>query len=221
MFVSTKLLTGSLVLMIGIPSALAKFPSDFIIHDPVIVTPAQEEAVSSSSSSASSEDAEPVFFPSDIPNGQLTRGQFIDAIGSRLYPTAQQYRCFGDLIGKDKADYSLLFSDMPITHPLALSVCVMMRSSLLRGSSNMLRPNQLVPVTEAAAIFSRLSVPVRNQNVNEPWYQRYMESMRSLYPRFNAARPGDILTGVQLRDMFCSLKRTTPQLDPMDEFRGC
>ncbi len=220
MLLSSKLCTASLVLMIGIPQVLAKFPSDFIIHDPVIVTPAVQEDTTPPPA-ASEEDAEPIYFPSDIPDGPITRGQLVDAIGSRLYPVDAQNTCFGDLISKARADYSLLFSDMAITQPLALSVCVMMHNSLVRGSSNMLRPNQFVPVTEAAAIFSRLTIAVRNADDNEPWYQRYMESMHSLYPRFASAQPGDILTGAQLRDMFCVLKRTTPQLDPMGEFRGC
>ena len=214
-----KLSAGALVLLFGIPSVSAKFyPDDFLISVPVAVTtPVQVETNFSPSFS----DTSPLFFPSDIPDGPLTRGQFIDAVGSRLYDTDAQGTCFADLVSRLTPNYHLLFNDLSISQPLALSACSTMKNGLVRGSSAMLRPDQLMPVSEAAAVFSRLSFNgTRNPHGNEPWYQRYMENMRSLDHNFTL-QPGDILTGAELRNMFCMLKQSTPQLDPMGEFTGC
>lgn len=219
MLFSSRLLAGSMALMIGIPSVMAKFPSDFVVNGQP-TSAAVQTRTHTTTHPVVSDDSESVFFPSDIPNGPITRGQFIDAIGSRLYDTDAQGTCFADLVSKPEADYTLLFNDMYITQPLAISVCVMMHNGLVRGSSNMLHPNQYMPAAEAAAVFSRLSTAIRNPQGREPWYQRYMETMHKIDPKFNL-KPDDILTGAELRDMICVLKHKTPQLDPMGEFTGC
>ena len=196
---SSKLIAGAMTLIIGIPFAAAH----------TFVAQANTTAATP-----------PSFYDSEIPDGRLTIGEFIDAVSSRLYNTDIQDACFADLVGVQAASYSLLFNDVSINQPIALSVCAMMKNGLVRGSSNMLHPNKLLTAAEAATVFARLSVSVRNPRTNEAWYERYMESMRSLDSHFTF-QPGDIITGVELRDMLCMLKRTTPQLDPMGEFRSC
>ncbi|MDD5055625.1 MAG: hypothetical protein PHZ00_05160 [Candidatus Peribacteraceae bacterium] len=162
----------------------------------------------------------PVYRTSTIPQGVLTRGQFIDVLATRLFDVDSHNTCFRDLVGYQAPEYTLLFSDVSLDHPIASSVCVMMRSHLARGSSNMLHPNQRISAAEAAAIFSRLSTDIRNAHANEQWYEPYMETMRSMDPQFTF-RPWDTITGSDLRDMMCVLKRNTPELDPHGELTGC
>ncbi len=224
---SSTLVAGATTLMIGIPCisvVSAKiYPDDFVILTKPAAAPAFAQADPAPrfvSTAPDTSPSPPQFFPSDIPSGPLTRGQLIDAIGSRLYNTDLQGTCFGDLVSKSEADYRLLFNDVSIDQPLAISVCVMMQNGLVRGSSNMLHPNTYVTHAEAAAVFSRLSTAIRNPIGNEPWYQRYMETMRTIDRNFTFG-PHDLVTGAQLRNMFCVLKQRTPQLDPMGEFNGC
>jgi hypothetical protein len=96
----------------------------------------------------------------------------------------------------------------------------MMKSHLVRGSSNMLYPNQRITAAEVAAVFSRLATSIPNPEKNEVWYQRYMETMHSIDPQFNF-RPWDTITGSDLSKMMCALKQMTPELDPQGELTGC
>ena len=162
----------------------------------------------------------PVYDTLTIPQGRLTRGQFIAVVATRLFSVSRHDSCFRDLVGDYAPAYTTLFSDVSLTHPIATSVCVMMYSSLVRGSSNMLYPNQWITASEAAAIFSRLAAVIPSEKLHEPWYQRYMKTMHAMDPSFTF-QPGDFVTGSDLRNMMCALKQVTPELNPNGDLTGC
>jgi hypothetical protein len=195
MTLRSTILAGTLALIIGIPLAAAQVTTQSDVPPPVYRTSA-------------------------IPQGVLTRGQFIDVLATRLFDVDSHNTCFRDLVGYQSPAYTLLFTDVSLDHPIASSVCVMMKSHLVRGSSNMLFPNQRITAAEVAAVFSRLATSIPNPEKNEVWYQRYMETMHSIDPQFNF-RPWDTITGSDLSKMMCALKQMTPELDPQGELTGC
>ncbi len=221
-----RLSLGALAVTLSVPSGIAKiYPDDFMVPETV---PQEEEPMTPWEPTMPSADpttSTPFFFASEIPSGPLTRAQFIDAIGTRMYPADHHDSCFGDLVLSDTVDYSLLFDDVSLDAPNASSVCVMMRGGVLRGySDGTFRPGNRITVAEAAAMLATLGgIPLRDSNHVmpwEPWHQRFMDAMRNVDREFTM-KPGDILTGAQLRHSLCVLKRYTPQVDPLDEFTGC
>ncbi len=213
-----KLSTALLVLTILTPTASAKiYPDDFMLWD-------TRDTTATPTPPHTSIPVPPptISMASPIPSGRLTRGQFIDAIATRLYDSHAHATCFGDLVGKTLINYRLLFNDVSVGDRIATSVCVMMKSGVVRGSGGgNLSPGRLLTAAEAATVFARLTgAPMRAPKAHEAWYQRSMEAMRSIDREFTF-RPGDIITGPQLQHMMCVLKRSTPQIDPLGEFEGC
>ena len=214
-----------MVLTLGVPFATAKiYPDDFLV-------PGQTMSSSSSSMSSSSwsntsdTSGTPFFFASDIPSGKLTRAQFVDALATRLYDSEQHDNCFVDLIISNTVDYSLLFTDVPLTAPVATSLCVAMNNGFMKGySDGYFRSSKLITAAEAAAALTKISgIAHRDSNhmqKGEAWYARFMEAVRSMDREFTL-RPGDMVTGAQLKHTLCVLKRGTPAVDPLGEFNDC
>lgn len=159
--------------------------------------------------------------PWGIPQGVLTRAQFIEAIASRLYGAQMHDACFAEIASSLPVRYSLLFRDVSRDSPEALAVCVAMRNGLLRGHSDgTFRPRHAITAAEAAAILTRLALTVRPARRNEPWYAPAMEAMRRVDPEFTM-QPREAFTGAHLRHALCILRRHTPAVDPVGEFTGC
>lgn len=156
-----------------------------------------------------------------IPQGVLTRAQFIDAIASRLYSGQMHDECFAEIASSLPVRYSLLFRDVAIDAPEASSVCVAMQSGLLRGHSDgTFRPRHAITAAEAAAILARLALTVRSLRRGEAWYAPAMEAMRRVDAEFTM-QPAEVFTGAHLRHALCILRRSTPAVDPLGEFTGC
>ena len=205
-----RLCVAALVAVLSVPSGFAKiYPDDFLIP----VAPSAEDDRSSS---------QPLFLASEIPVGRLTRAQFIDAIASRLYDSDAHGRCFEDLVLSPTVNYRLLFNDVSLDSPYASSVCVAMRSGLVRGyGDGTFRPDQMISAAEAATIFSRIQSSPRGVRAKEAWYGPSMEAMRAVDREFTM-RPWENFTGAQLKHSLCVLKNATPKLDPLEEFEsGC
>lgn len=208
------------LLLLGVPAASAKiYPDDFLIPErkPVVTEPEPTPPPPSPS--------QPFFYASEIPNGRLTRAQFVDAVSTRLYDADAHDGCFGDLVLSEAYDYHLLFNDVSLDAPYASSICVPMRNGIVQGySDGRFRPEKPVTVAEAAAVFGDIGgLPLADSNHvprSWPWYQRYMNAMRAVDREFTM-NPWDILTGAHLKHTLCVLKRYTPALDPLGEFTGC
>ena len=204
---------GAVLVTLAVPSAFAKiYPDDFQIQ------PVPSSIASSSSSSSSSSAVPPVpmtvretppapsqpfFYVSDIPNGRLTRSQFVDALATRLNDADAHDKCFAGLVLSENFDYQLLFSDVSLDAPFASSACVLMRTGIMQGYSNgMFRPDRQITVAEAAAMLGDIGgMSLRDSNhmrFGEAWYQRYMDAMRGVDHQFTMA-PQEIMTGAQLR----------------------
>lgn len=209
-----------LLSLLSTPSAFAKiYPDDFMLPESMI----EEESSSSVSSPSEEDDAltSPFFFASEIPEGRMTRAEFIDAIATRLYDADAHDTCFGDLVASETVDYNLLFNDVSLDATYASSVCVLMRSGLARGMQDgNFRPDQTLTAADAAGVLARLTSEIRPMKGNEAWYVRYMEVMRSLDREFTM-RPADAFTGAELKHSLCVLKDRVPELDPLEEFTGC
>ena len=218
----TQLSAAALAVALSCPVALAKiYPDDFMIpaRQPVQAAPTPAPTPKNANASGDS-----FFFASEIPDGKLTRAEFADAIGTRLYDADAHDNCFGDLILSEAIDYSLLYNDVSLDAPYASSVCVDMRNGIAQGFNDYtFRPNQQIKVSEAAGMLGDIGgLPLRDSNhvtAGEPWYQRYMDAIRSVDREFTM-RADDILTGRELKHTLCVLKRYTPALDPLDEFGG-
>lgn len=165
--------------------------------------------------------SEPFYYSTAIPDGGLTRSQFIDAVTTRLYDADAHDRCFADLVLSNDVNYTHLFRDMTLDGENSTSICLGMRGGLAQGYSNgNYRPNDLITAAEGAAIlgdvggyFLRDSNHVRR---GEPWYDRYMEALRNADREFTL-RPGDIFTGQKLRQTLCNLKSRIREYDPLNE----
>lgn len=214
-----KILIGSVLLLgVATPAAAKIYPDDFLIPEKRVEettpTPVDDESP-----------GEPFFFASDIPEGRLTRSDFIDAIATRLYDADAHDNCFGELVLSNSIDYSLLFNDVTLDPGYASSVCLGMRNGISNGySDGSFRPNSQVTVAEAAQLFGDLGgLPLADSNHAPrqwPWYQRYINAVRAVDREFTM-NPLDILTGAQLKRTLCVMKRYTPGLDPLDEFSNC
>ncbi|NOS67587.1 MAG: S-layer homology domain-containing protein [Candidatus Peribacteraceae bacterium] len=222
-----RLCLGTTVLALSVPSGFAKiYPDDFLI------TPAAQQSSSSSFSSSSSTapdenaSSEPFFFASEIPDGKLTRAQFVDVIATRLYSADAHDECFADLILSNTVNYNLLFSDVSLDAPEATSICLGIRNGIAQGYSNgTFNTNGQITVAEAAAALAGIGgTPLRDSNhvaPREPWYQRFMDAMRAVDREFTM-QPWEIMTGAHVKHSLCVLKRMTPALDPLGEFdTGC
>lgn len=216
----SKLCLGAMVASLSVPSGFAKiYPDDFLIQ-PVetsspFPTPQQEPPVAS----------EPFFYASEIQSGKLTRAQFIDAIATRLYDADAHDNCFGDLVLSETYDYSLLYNDVSLDAPYASSICLGMRNGLIVGySDGNFRPNTMITVAEAAAVFGRIGgLPLRDSNHLRPrevWYQRFIDAMRAVDREFTM-QPWETFTGAHVKHSLCVLTKITPELDPLGEFGGC
>lgn len=214
-----KILFGSVLLLgIATPAAAKIYPDDFLIP---------EKRVEEETPETEPEDdaEEGFFFASEIPYGPLTRSDFIDMIATRLYDADAHDNCFGDLVLSNTIDYSLLFNDVTLDPGYASSVCIGMRNGIMQGyADGTFRPTRPITAAEAAAVFGDLGgLPLADSNHvrrGAPWYERYMDAMRAVDRGFTM-KPGDIVTGAQLKHMLCVLKRYTPGLDPLDEFGDC
>jgi hypothetical protein len=54
----------------------------------------------------------------------------------------------------------------------------------------------------------------------EPWYQPFMDAMRSVDREFTL-RAWDAVTGTHLKHEMCVIKDRAPEVDPLNEFNGC
>lgn len=219
MYLLKKLSIGVLLMSMSVPSGFAKiYPDDFLL-------PGTDSPVADPAGTAPEVDYEfatdPFFFASDIPEGTLTRAEFIDAIATRLYDADMHDNCFANLVMSESADYELLFRDVSLDDSYASSVCVLMANGTLRGySDGTFRPHAMMTAAEASLLLNRIALWVRPPTNRENWYDPSMQAIRSLDREFTL-RPQDVVTGRQLRHTLCVLKRQTPQLDPLDEFTGC
>lgn len=166
---------------------------------------------------------EPFYYSTEIPDGPLTRSQFIDAVATRLYDADAHDRCFADLILSNDVNYTHLFRDVTLETENATSICLGMTGGFAQGYSNgNYRPNDLITAAEAASVLGDVGgYFLRDSNhvlPNEPWYGRYMEALRNADRDFTL-RPGDVFTGERLRQTLCRLKSRVREYDPLNECR--
>jgi hypothetical protein len=216
---SFKLLAASLLLLTGSPVSLARvYPREFMqIH------PAQERGRAAPAYEWTTGTDTP-YITTDIENGQLTRGEFITAIATRLYGTDSLRHCFDQLARATDAQFRLLFTDLAVDSPYAEAACAGLQNGWLRGNPDgSLRPDAVISAAEATAIIARISPEMsalkRPLRRNEVWYGPSWEAFVAV-TGLNM-KPGDHVTGTHLREWLCSLsKGTSLTLDPMDECAG-
>ena len=92
------------------------------------------------------------------------------------------------------------------------------RSGVVRGyRDGTFRPNEPMTVAEASVLLARMSLDKNWLGVGkEAWYKPSMDAIREVDREFTM-QPGDIITGRQLKHLFCILSNRAP-LDPLSEF---
>ncbi len=236
MLLHTGLATGLLVFAMVTPSAAAKiYPDDFVnpsrnpadwSHeaDPAdFVEGVDWEGVAPTFTPAPDAATESLYWPSALPGGNVTRGEFVTAIVSRLYTQNVLRDCYFKLGPSLQLNYTLLFWDVSTDSPYGPAICVAMRNGLARGmSSGYFAPDRAITKAEASTIFARLSqtmfMKLRPVRRNEAWYAPSWEVfMQSIPSSSKTMRPGDALSGAELRSWICAFSDSDISLDPFME----
>lgn len=133
----------------------------------------------------------------------LSRSDFIDAIANRLYDADAHSNCLAALGFSET--YSLLYRDVPVDAPYATSVCLAIRSGVMRGDhTGNFRPEDRITAAEAAQVLARIFLNVPPAKSTEAWYAPAMQAIRSVDREFTL-EPGDVVTGNQLNHTLCTL----------------
>ena len=197
------------------------YPREFMI-----INPAREPVESPSTGWDLMPDAnwtsdDTVYAPIAIPEGALTRGEFVHAIATRLYTVHTLQNCFTQLAWAPDVDFHLLFTDLNIDSPYAHAVCAGMMNGWLRGNPDgSFGPNEMITAAEATAILSRVSPEMsarkRAMKPGEAWYAASWEAFVAVSGL--KMRPADQITGMHLGEWTCALSNgTTLSLDPLNE----
>ena len=110
----------------------------------------------------------------------LSRIDFTATIVRALYSEGAIDRCYWDIASTLPPEFTLVFSDVPTTHPLAKDVCMAMRNGLIRGyGDGSFRPDQPITFAEATKIVSRAYAlaPYADAMIHDPWYHPYLASL--------------------------------------------
>ncbi len=142
----------------------------------------------------------------DFTAPNLTRGEFIRALVSRLYEQVAIETCFSMIVAVPPATFELLFTDVGTDDPLSPFLCTAMKNGLVRGyADGTFRPNARITVGEAAkilAVTGGLHKP--DADLRGAWFTPYFRELKEAGVDFGT-NPNATLTGPMLKDAFCKI----------------
>lgn len=109
-----------------------------------------------------------------------TRAGFVSMIVHRLYNNVTIDTCFWNIASELPPSFTLVFTDVPTTHPYAKEICVAMNNGIIKGyGDGSFHPDGAVSFADASKMLSRaygLS-PWADATVSEPWFDQYVETL--------------------------------------------
>jgi len=160
-----------------------------------------------------------------------TRAGFVSMIVRRLYNNVTIDTCFWNIAAELPPEFTLVFTDVPVTHQYAKEICVAMNNGIIKGyGDGSFRPDGRVTFAEASKMISRAYAlhpwPDVASVDSNPWFDLYVKTLDE-----RAAIPASIrtfdqrMTRADVREILDRLdgkitsRSTTPLADLQQDWR--
>ncbi len=116
------------------------------------------------------------------PTETISRAEFVEMVTTLVYEHDLHAGCFADLASTKKSKYDMLFKEISLDHPLAVHLCVGLKTGIIHGNKDgSFSPEAKITVAEASQILYRaydMGPLNRKSAVGKPWYAQPMHDLQ-------------------------------------------
>lgn len=149
----------------------------------------------------------------------LSRAQFVDTLVHQVYPQDLHRNCVQDL---NAHPYDRLFADVPLTHPMAQTICLGINYGLLGGDADArFQPDAPITLAEASkilAISHGVALPDSPVIRHLGWHWRFTEALkRRRVLDWRIHNYAQTVTADELQRMLTALQTARPAVQSTDQ----